>query len=143
MSNKVWPWVAVVVLAVSGFGLYTYDQNKVTCADVSVAFTAETRNNPNQLTGYKAVTVKGVNGTDQVCTSKAKFVSKERTVAPIVEITEVGTKKPAPVVTTTYTDQAPVQTAQQCEVTLCNDGSCSYSQGRGTCSYHGGVDTYY
>lgn len=27
-----------------------------------------------------------------------------------------------------------------CEVTLCTDGSCSDSTGRGTCSYHGGED---
>lgn len=29
-----------------------------------------------------------------------------------------------------------------CVVTLCNDGSCSFSTGSGTCSHHLGVDVY-
>lgn len=33
-------------------------------------------------------------------------------------------------------------TSQGCPVTTCNDGSCSSSTGRGTCSWHGGVAHY-
>lgn len=29
--------------------------------------------------------------------------------------------------------------AESCPITTCNDGSCSSSTGRGTCSHHGGI----
>lgn len=32
--------------------------------------------------------------------------------------------------------------AEICPITTCNDGSCSSSTGRGTCSHHGGVRHY-
>ena len=29
--------------------------------------------------------------------------------------------------------------SEECPITTCNDGACSSSTGRGTCSHHGGV----
>lgn len=137
MSDKVWSWLAVAVLVIGGFSWFAYDQNKVTCVDQTVAYTSTQQNNANQLVGYKAVSVKGENGITRVCDSKSKHISTTVVKNPVVEVTDIGTKQPAPVVTPTY--QAPVQNSSVRVGAICVDGWQSGSTGRGTCSSHGGV----
>lgn len=141
MSSSGKIWIFVVALVLGGYGLYSYDQNKVTCIDHPVPYTTTQRDNPNNAVGTKQVAINGVNGTNKVCDSKAKHISTNVVTSPVTAVYDVGTKQPVPVAT--YSAPAVQATQQRCQVTLCNDGSCSYSTGRGTCSWHGGVNTYY
>jgi hypothetical protein len=54
------------------------------------------------------------------------------TPEPITTPQAVPVSEPAP---------APKKAAN-CPITTCNDGSCSSSTGRGTCSHHDGVRSY-
>ena len=142
MSNaaKVWSVIAAVVLVWWGAILYT--DNKVTCQVISSpAYQSTTQNNADMYVGENKVTQTGVNGTTKHCYSKVKTVSDTVITYPVAQITDIGTKpKPTPTPIVTYSE--PVYNYSQCPITTCNDGSCSSSTGRGTCSWHGGVASY-
>lgn len=59
------------------------------------------------------------------------------TPTPIVIETPTPTATPAP--TPAFTPEPPAAPQYRA---ICNDGSGSFSTGRGTCSWHGGVDHY-
>lgn len=143
MSDKVWSWLAIAVLVIGGFSWFAYDQNKVTCVNQAVAYTSTEQNNPNQLVGYKAVSVNGANGVNKVCSSKTQYISTTVLKAPIAQVTDIGTKQPAPAPVATPAPvsnyQAPVQNNSVRVGAICVDGWESSSTGRGTCSSHGGV----
>lgn len=40
---------------------------------------------------------------------------------------------------TSHSSTSGIYQSDTCSITTCNDGSCSSSTGRGTCSHHGGV----
>lgn len=39
----------------------------------------------------------------------------------------------------THSSKSGIYYSETCPITTCNDGSCSSSTGRGTCSHHGGI----
>lgn len=73
---------------------------------------------------YRFATVDGQYGTREICTRDGVVISNNVTLQPVTEEVLQGT----------YVAPAP----SGCAVTLCADGTCSYSTGRGTCSWHGG-----
>lgn len=77
---------------------------------------------------------KGSYGKKQVCKpSKSGYSYKETILEPAVNRVERRyTPQPEPVVVP--------QQQYSGGGAICNDGSRSYSTGRGTCSHHGGVD---
>jgi hypothetical protein len=84
--------------------------------------------------GDSRVTQKGVEGSERVCTHKdGSIESSTVLMKPVDQVTAYGSKPK-------YV--APEPTYVGCAVTTCNDGSCSYSTGRGTCSWHDGVAYY-
>jgi hypothetical protein len=71
-------------------------------------------------------------GIDEQCTD---FVA-EHSTGPDDNTNLIGTK----LTELTVIHLAGVEPElESCSVTTCTDGSCSYSTGRGTCSWHGGV----
>ena len=42
----------------------------------------------------------------------------------------------------THSSKSGIYYSETCPITTCNDGACSSSTGRGTCSHHGGVNHY-
>lgn len=117
------------------------NSNRVTCADVSIPYSTNTTVvDPDLPDGTSEVTQQGVNGTKNVCKKgDGTIVSSKVTTKPIEQVTAYGMKEFAP----EPVETAPVEQSTHCAVTLCNDGTCSFSQGRGTCSWHGGVAQYY
>lgn len=131
----------VAIGSVIGLSNKTPDTTNITTAPVSSKTTAPvctTQDVPyrthitysdSENVGYTSTTIKGEDGLKRVCTKDGVRVSDSVIKQPVTEEVLKGTYvKPAPT---------------QCAVTLCNDGTCSFSQGRGTCSWHGGVAQYY
>lgn len=75
----------------------------------------------------------------------AKLSAQSQTIGSLQS--QLSSNNPAeakvvPLVNTTERITPPVTQTTTCAITTCNDGSCSSSVGRGTCSWHGGVDHY-
>lgn len=89
-------------------------------------------NSENYDSGVERVVVEGVNGTRKICELNGTVVSSDVIFEPVTKRVLVGVGTPEPVELIDYS----------CPVTTCNDGTCSNSTGRGTCSWHGGVNHY-
>jgi hypothetical protein len=131
-------WLSCIAIVVFAWlGGTVAGAHRVSCTDKTIPYETTTTNDPNAYVGTNSTLSYGTNGTEHVCTHKdGTVVSDVVTVKPVNKVVTSGTKQ-----FEVYTP--PAVTAQRCAVTLCNDGSCSFSQGRGTCSWHGGVAEYY
>jgi hypothetical protein len=96
------------------------------CIAESIPFSSQTAYSAAYEKGTSQVTQSGVAGARRICTLNGEQTSSTVTAEPVNEIVTYGTHQ-----------------QQLCQVTLCRDGSCSFSQGRGTYSWHGGVARYY
>lgn len=111
------------------------EDNKVTCTFESIGYSSLRENDPYTLEG-ETWRKDGSVGKKEICTKgNGDRVSNTTITEPTSEITYTGTK-PAPPV---YVPKVSQQQASGCPITTCNDGWCSSSTGRGTCSWHGGV----
>lgn len=136
--------IAFMVFVIGGSTLYIgnniYTANKVTCSESTVSYeVVEYDDNTRLNTEQKQITTNGINGSKEVCTKgNGTIVSNTVIAQPLNQRVSVPTKAPEP---------APVRVAapvynDECPITTCNDGTCSESTGRGTCSWHGGVASY-
>lgn len=124
-------------------------------ADEAVPFGATSVTDPGMSQGTSKITTAGVNGTKTVTYEITKIrgqeisrnpVSEKVIVAPVNQVTSVGTKiycaNGSYVNTYGNTICSPSSSASGASA-KCRDGSFSYSQSRsGTCSHHGGVATW-
>lgn len=78
--------------------------------------------------GVRWVEIVGRDGSKRVCTHADNTQTSVVLQKPFHQRVIVGT----------YVKPVYIAPAG-CPVTTCNDGSCSYSTGRGTCSWHGGI----
>jgi hypothetical protein len=62
--------------------------------------------------------------------------------APKVEAVTNSTPSDTSAPSGPYVPPSEITHEQECPITTCNDGSCSSSTGRGTCSHHDGVRHY-
>lgn len=116
-----------------------YENYKTTCIAEPIGFEYITRDDFTHYDGYSNITTHGQAGEQITCSKgNGTLVSKEVSREPIDQVASVGVKneEPAKIFTPVYVP------SNGCPVTTCNDGSCSSSVGRGTCSWHGGVDHY-
>lgn len=141
MSDVKLAWLVAASSLTIGWAAYLYNDNKVTCEQVyKPDFALQQFNDANMYAGETKITQQGNAGITENCSSNAKFISSTVIKQPTAQITAIGTKEKEPV---RYTVQAPVyDEVEECPITTCNDGSCSSSTGRGTCSWHGGVASY-
>lgn len=106
--------------------------HKITCTDKAVPYTSTQVDDPTLAVGTTQITTQGVNGVEHVCKTGTDVIKEDSiTTDKVDQVVSNGTEQPVP----TY---VPVQRSTGCAVTLCADGSCSFSTGRGTCSHHGG-----
>lgn len=134
MSDETRSWLVLSVFVTGAWVWYLVVDNTVHCVPQQIKYESISTNDPNTAKGQLSTHQNGVMGSKQVCTKKAtkdKIVYERVLVSPVPEIVYVGTKEPTVI--------APVYTSTRCVVTTCRDGSCSYSTGRGTCSWHGGI----
>ena len=134
-------WVAVIGVFALYIGNNVYTSNKVTCSNSSIPYEVIEYNDDTRLnTEQKQVTTYGINGTKKVCAKgNGTVVSNTIVAQPLNQRVSVPTKVPEPVriPVVNYTEDY-----SECPITTCNDGTCSSSTGRGTCSWHGGVASY-
>lgn len=109
---------------------------KTTCTTEAIPYESSSFDDDSLTVGTTSIMTAGVDGERTVCRRNGATTTNTASKLPVTQVIHVGTKpKPTPVYVAPAT--------QRCEVTLCNDGTCSYSTGRGTCSWHGGVARYY
>jgi hypothetical protein len=78
----------------------------------------------------------GKDGERRICrNTNGEVTSDEILVNPVDRVIHIGVKEPEPVFEA-------VEVPQYQGGAICNDGWRSYSTGRGTCSWHGGVAYY-
>lgn len=106
------------------------------CIDEPVAFEKTNIDDPNLDINTRRIAIAGSNGVKKVCRDGyGSFVSESVITQPVTEVTHSGTK-PRPYI-------PPVIQYEELQGgSICNDGSWSPSTGRGTCSWHGGIDYY-
>lgn len=128
--------LVVVIVTLGGIGIYSENQSRVSCVKEPIPYSRTNINNPIVPQGIKRLDTAGVDGLKEVCKKKSGQLVSETTITePIAEVMSIGTKPPTPVIQ--YEE-----TVDECPVTTCNDGTCSNSVGRGTCSWHQGVAHY-
>lgn len=137
-----WLSFIVVFFAISVgstiFSALGFDAPK--CTRELVTYSKYANEDPN-LTEEQSTTTPGKPGEDNVCRKNGKEVSRETIVAPVPEMITRGTKQPEPTITYDMpVYEAPIEDTGY--AVICNDGTGSYSTGRGTCSWHGGVSYY-
>lgn len=107
----------------------------ITCSDERIPFKTTTIEDPSFTQEYSFTDPEGTNGVKRQCTGRDG--SDQGTTIKIPAIDAVyhkGTKVPEQ--STIYTEPLYNESGGGA---VCNDGSRSYSTGRGTCSWHGGV----
>ncbi len=147
--DRVWNFlVATVTIILSCFGMFVWwpnYQNTITeCNKSLIDYESTTKNNAS-LYSYEGYTEDGSYGELEKCYTRSGNLATETVVKnPVDEVEVVGTKVDvAPISLFSRFDQEEEE-EYLCEgyPTVCDDGSCSYSTGRGTCSWHGGVWYY-
>jgi hypothetical protein len=103
------------------------------CHAQSIPFETEYFESTALGLGKAQVTRLGVNGERSVCSKNSEYVSDTLTKSPVKQYVDRGTYV-APGI-----PQYEEPEYSSCPVTTCNDNTCSYSTGRGTCSWHGGI----
>lgn len=104
-----------------------------TCENITIPYETEYIGEESTLSD---ITTVGVDGQKEVCTPDKDGYDVQSTVIAD-PITEVITYKAYEPFEFEYTEPAYYGGGA-----ICNDGSRSYSTGRGTCSWHGGVQYY-
>jgi hypothetical protein len=119
------------------------ESHRVSCADESIPYSTNATYYDSSLeVGSSKITQAGVDGVKEVCTRGDGSVASTTVIQPAIDQEKsIGTKEPSYTSIFDYSTPAPAPTTS-CAVTTCNDGTCSYSTGRGTCSWHGGVAYY-
>lgn len=146
-QEKITAGVLAVIISIAG-GVYAANSTNIICTNETIPFVSTTEKTDNLSLGKSQIKFAGITGTRKVCRStKDEVVSNDITLEPQNQVTIEGTQPiqqivPPPVVITPITPVVPASTICSGYPTLCNDGSCSSSTGRGTCSHHGGVDRY-
>jgi len=116
------------------------DYNTYACQTVSIPFDTVTTNDPKLESGKQEIDFAGMEGSKQVCTRKNGDLKSETVnTQPQNRVVRNGTYV-KPFVPTYFTQ--PIYDPPTGGGAICMDGSRSYSTGRGTCSWHGGVDYY-
>lgn len=107
------------------------------CVTKTIGYDKHEVQDPDAMEGTTYIDSPGVAGKKQVCTrSSDDAVHETVLVNPVSEVSHYGTKTlPDITPSTIYHDTYGANGA----TAECSDGSYSYSTGRGTCSWHGGV----
>ncbi len=136
-------WAVIIGLIGS---VFAYSQFNVTCTSKIIPYVTVVNQNPNETIGTTKVLTEGVDGTQKICKrSSGKITSDDTIPRPVDKIVSEGTKPVSTVAAPVYSPESSLSISEQsdnCPITTCRDGSCSSSTGRGTCSWHGGVDHY-
>jgi surface rod structure-forming protein G len=122
--------------------LFTGQPPPDTCVSELIPYTSQRVDDPDRDIGSEFTLTDGVIGEQTICTnSKNEETSNRITTDPVNEVIQVGTREPAPLsgpyVAPPYEEDEEYEGG-----VMCNDGSHSNSTGRGTCSWHDGVDYY-
>lgn len=140
-QEKITAGVLATIVAIAG-GTYVANKSSITCNSETVPYVETIEKTDILHIGQSQVKFAGVNGINKVCRNESnEVVSTAATLPPINQVTMQGIQQavtPPPLVT----PAPPASTVCSGYPTLCNDGSCSGSTGRGTCSHHGGIDRY-
>lgn len=126
--------IGVFIVAPVSYGLFFDKPEQVTtpepiCEQEPIPYETIEIESDDMFYGESGVTSPGENGIESICKLDGAITSRETIKQPISEVVTIGT----------YVE--PVEVSD-CPVTTCNDGWCSSSTGRGTCSWHGGVRNY-
>lgn len=123
-----WGWIPTVILAT------VIEDNTIRCEIKTVAPPVVNRDDPNLTVGL-VNKVQGTNGSVRVCSKQnGKIIhTKTQITAATPTYMYTGTKPETPAILPKY--RAPTVQGGA----ICRDGTRSYSTGRGTCSWHGGV----
>lgn len=106
------------------------------CELQTIPHETEHVDDPDRYLGDNLIDPHGENGERKVCKDPDGIVTVDEVVtSPVAEIIHTGSKEPEPV-------YEPYIEPDYGEGAICNDGWRSYSTGRGTCSWHGGVAYY-
>jgi hypothetical protein len=126
-----WPFLFFGLPLLIALGSSVYDGNLAKCNNTQVQYAEVPIEDANTLKGMDYVKLEGKGGTEQVCSVHGKDISRQTVALPVTQIKYIGVKEPV-----IYTP--PVNTYNGGGA-ICADGTRSYSTGRGTCSWHGGV----
>lgn len=128
-------WIGAIGYFVIGFATEaTGTSQDVKCETVSVPYKTQWVDT-NDILGEESIQTAGVDGSDKVCKDgSGKEMSREIQTAPVTQVIGVG-KIPESEWGYNSLDGEPGYEGGA----ICEDGSRSYSTGRGTCSHHGGV----
>lgn len=111
-----------------------------TCDTIDIPFEKIIKDDPNITPSNSYTQTRGQNGKSTICENGHGSVASEEILqAKTDEIRINGTyvsPPPKPIQLPEY------YTAPTEGGAICNDGTRSYSTGRGTCSWHGGIDYY-
>jgi len=100
------------------------------CSTDSIPFETVEQETDELVVGDSERITSGVEGERTICTRDNVEISDDITTEPVNEVIRIGTYEPY---------EEPEAYYASCPITTCNDGTCSSSTGRGTCSWHGGV----
>ena len=128
-------YASIIAIVIAGGN---WMSNRQTCAEYPIPYKSSTNYVKYLETDVTQVATAGVKGSERICKHDEEIKSRALVLAPVDEVINRGEEKKT-ILTPVYA----IPDTSTCEVTLCNDGSCSFSTGRGTCSHHGGVDRYY
>lgn len=135
MEDKSWIGSAFAWVCIIGFiGLVVYsNRDHVSCTTESIPFTTQTVDDDSMDIGDSKTVQDGVDGVRRVCShSNGDADDISIITQPVDEIVHDGSKLDIVYDAPTYSTPP----------TTCNDGTYSYSTGRGTCSWHGGINHY-
>lgn len=113
------------------YSVTTIFYNLPVCHDETVNFHKEVRFDDSLTTDDTYIYQAGTNGVKSVCMKRSgAIVSSKVTTSPVSEIQVIGTEE----LSGPY-----IPPSDYAGGSTCRDGTHSYSVGRGTCSWHGGV----
>lgn len=127
----VFPVIPILIWA----GAVQVNKQITYCDNETIPYTTTTKSEESTTPKVDSV-IQGRTGIKNVCKKNDKVVSE--TVLTSARGETITTYEYKPVEVKRYFAPAPTNTAS-CPITTCNDGSCSSSTGRGTCSWHGGI----
>lgn len=147
--DKVWNiFIAIVFLVVICLGMFVWwpnYQNTITNCEISDIAYDTTYTEDSSLYPYEGYTDEGTSGEYEECYYRSGELATEKVLQnPIDEVEVTGTKVVAPIQSLFSQRYEEDEEEYLCEgyPTVCDDSTCSYSTGRGTCSWHGGVWYY-